>query len=75
MSSVPLFVTSYSTLFTDMRISFFIFGKSDCKWLLMEMHLMAKKYNEEAIKKIAAGMKKASEKYGIPSKKKSDKKK
>lgn len=36
---------------------------------------MSKKYNEEAIKKIAAGMKKATEKYGLPTKKKSDKKK
>lgn len=37
--------------------------------------MKSKEFNEEGIKKIVAGMKKASEKYGIPSKKKSDKKK
>lgn len=44
----------------------------DCKRSKGLCAIKNKTYNEEAIKKIAAGMKKASEKYGIPSKKKSE---
>ena len=34
----------------------------------------SKQFNEEGLRKIAEGMKKATEKYGLPTKKKEDKK-
>jgi len=37
--------------------------------------MKSKTLNEEGIKKIAIGMKKATEKYGLPTKKKTSKKK
>lgn len=37
--------------------------------------MATKQFNEEGLRKIAAGMKKATEKYGLPTKKKGDKKK
>lgn len=37
--------------------------------------MKSKQFSEEGLKKVAAGMKKATEKYGLPTKKKEDKKK
>lgn len=37
--------------------------------------MTSKQFNEEGLRKIAAGMKKATEKYGLPTKKKETKKK
>ena len=58
-----------------MRIISRLTGENNCTELAREFYIMsAKKINDEGIRKVASGMKKATTKYGLPTKKKDGKK-
>ena len=70
----------FNTLFDSIReyeYNFIFLGNNKCTTKsTRETYIMStKKINDEGIRKIASGMKKATDKYGLPTKKKDSKKK
>lgn len=57
-----------------MRIIPRLSGENNCTNNAREFYIMSKKVNDEGLRKIASNMKKATNKYGLVTKKKDSKK-